>query len=131
MAFWSKKKIEDAVIKYLNENNATISKDDNIISFELYFKDSKYSIYPYLIIDEENEEISICVNLRRVEEINSKILSKINSFNYNSKYFICKANNENVIYLEYNGIINYELLSKQMNNVIGSLFSLQEQIDNI
>lgn len=131
MAFWSKKKIEDALIKYLNENNVTISKENNVLSFEIYFKDSKYSIFPYIIINEEEEEMSVIVNLKKVEEINAKYLSKINSFNYNSKYFTCKSNNENVIYLEYNGNINYDLLSKQMNKIIGSLFALQEQIDNI
>lgn len=131
MAFWSKKKIEDAVVKYLTENNVTISKENNSISFELYFKNSQYSIYPYIVINEDEEEISVIVNLKKVEEINSKYLSKMNSFNYNSKYFVCKANNENIIYLEYNGVINYDLLSKQMNKIIGSLFALQEQIDNI
>ncbi len=132
MAFWSKKKIMDSLIKYLSEQGVTWHEEFDCITFELYFQKSGYSLYPYIRINESKEELSILINLKKVEEnyLTQKGASRINDFNVLSKYFTAKIK-EGVLILEYNCTIDYDITSKMVNNSIESLFSLQEEIDNL
>ena len=65
MAFWFKKKIVDTVIKYFNDKKVTIEKKNDIITFELLFENKGYSLYPYIKINEDTEEFSIVINIRK------------------------------------------------------------------
>lgn len=128
MAFWSKKKMIDSVNKYFLERNVSITNEFGLLSLELSFKESGYSIYPYIKIDEENEEISIVVNIKEVLDIKQVDFNKLNSFNLNSKYFVSKYK-DNAIILEYNTCATYENVSKIIHNALESLFSFQNEID--
>lgn len=128
MAFWSKKKINDSISKYFLERNVSTTSDFGVLSLELNFKESGYSIYPYIKIDEDNEEISIMVNIREVALDKEVDFNKLNSFNLNSKYFTAKYKN-NAIVLEYNTSVNYDNASKLVHNSLESLFALQGEID--
>lgn len=130
MAFWSKKRITDSITKYLTEQNVTYKLENGYLSFELYFKNAGYSLFPYVKVDEDLEEVSIMINIKELTE-DAKILdySKINSFNTSSKYFTAKIK-ERVIFLEYNCNTSYDGITKILGNAIESLFGLQDSMDN-
>lgn len=130
MAFWSKKKMIDSVNKYFLERNVSITNEFGLIGLELSFKDSGYSIYPYIKIDEDNEEISIMVNVREVTDSKQIEFAKLNSFNLNSKYFTAKYKDDAII-LEYNTSANYDNVSKIIHNALESLFAFQTEIDSL
>lgn len=129
MAFWGKKSIKDSLIKYLNEHGVTCKEELGCLAFDLYFKKSEYTVYPYLKINENNEELSIIVNLREVGD-SFKDYARINSFNYQSKYLMAKVK-DGLLYLEYNCHISYENAVIVLENIVESLFSLQEEIDKL
>lgn len=129
MAFWGKKSIKDSLIKYLNEQGVTYKEELGCLSFDLYFKKSEYTVYPYLKINENNEELSIIINLREVLD-SFKDYSRINNFNCQSKYMIAKVR-DGLLYLEYNCHVTYDNLAIVLENAVESLFALQEEIDKL
>lgn len=132
MAFWSKKKIVDSLTRYLSEQNVTWHEELDCITFELYFQKSGFSLYPYIRIDEERDELSIVINLKEAEDgyLAQRGAVRINDFNIRSPYFTAKIK-EGILILEYNCVIDYDITPKIVNNSIESLFSLQEELDNL
>ena len=128
MAFWSKKKMIDSLNKYFNENKVTVSSKDEFITFDLYL-DKGYTIYPYIKLDEENDNFSILINLRELKEKN--IYEKLNSFNIKSMYLTAKVNEDGIIILEYNGKAYHDNIVDILNNIIETIFDLQDDIDNL
>lgn len=132
MAFWSKKKMVDSLLKYLTEQNVTYTETLDCISFELFFQKSGYSVYPYIKLNEEKEEVAIIINLKKLEaEPSFKQYQKLNFFNLKSKYFTARINEALVLYLEYNAYCSYDSIDKIVDRSIESLFSLQEEMDNL
>lgn len=127
MAFWSKKKNKDALIKYLNEQNVNHHEEHGCVTFELSMKNGQYSIYPYIRINETMDELSILVNLRNVVE-KSKEYSKLAAFNEKSKFFVAKIRDA-VLVLEYNCYATYELVERIIAEAFASLCQLEEEID--
>ncbi len=130
MAFWSKKKIIDGIIKYLNENNITWKEELGFITYELFFNESGYSLYPYIQINEEVEEISILINIKEIADGKNYDYSSLNDLNVKSKYFTAKIKDK-VLILEYNCNVSYENVSKFLKKIVDSIFSLQKDIDNL
>lgn len=130
MAFWGKKKMFDAVNKYFNERNVSVTNEYDLLCIELNFKDNGYNIYPYIKLDEENEQISIMVNIREALELKASEYEALNAFNLGSKYFTAKYK-DNAIVLEYNSICNYDNVVKLLHSALESLFSKQNEIDNL
>lgn len=132
MAFWSKKRMLDSLTKYLTEQKVTYTDTLDCISFELFFQKSGYSVYPYIKLNEEIEEVSIVINVKKLEaEPASKLYQRLNSFNLKSKYFTAKISEGLVLYLEYNTYASYDSIDKIIDRSIESLFNLQEEIDNL
>lgn len=132
MAFWSKKRMADSLIKYLTEQNVTYTETLDCISFELFFLESGYSVYPYIRLNEEKDELAIVINLRKLEaEPSLKQLQRINAFNLKSKYFTAGITDGLVLYLEYNAHSSYDTVDKIADKCIESLFNLQEEMDNL
>lgn len=129
MAFWSKKKNKDALIKYLSEQNVNYHEEHGCITFEISMKNGQYSIYPYIRINETTDELSILINLRTVEE-KSKEYSKLTSFNEKSKFFVAKIR-DSVLVLEYNCYATYELVEKIIADVFSSVSELEDEIDSL
>ena len=123
-------KPKDKLIKYFKENNISFNEKDGRIETEIVIPNKNISIFPYFkIIDDENY-ISIIINVRKVnEKINLDIYEKINYFNLSSKYFVMKLSN-NVLYLEYNTIYD-DNLSDIFLEAITSLNEVIDYVDNI
>lgn len=128
MAFWSKKKMSDSLNRYFNENKATLNIENDIISFELYL-DKGYTLYPYISLDEENDNVSFLINLRMVNDKN--IYEKINQFNLKSMYLVAKLNEDRILSLEYNFKAYHDNINDIIDNIIKSIFELQEDIDSL
>ncbi|MGM9970197.1 MAG: hypothetical protein ACI35S_07365 [Anaeroplasma sp.] len=128
LGIFGNKKLIDKLLKYFNEKNITIINENNKYSFELFMVESGYSLFPYFTLDDESNELSIVINVIKKEEVD---YNKVNSFNLKSKFFAAKISNENIIYLEYNTIVNADNIKEIFMNVIESVFSLQEDIDNL
>ena len=132
MALWGKKRLIDSFIKYLNDKNISFDIEDGCISFELFFDNLKYSLFPYVSFDDENHEVSVIINLKKIEvPFNLKEINRINEFNLKSKYFVLKFNSSNILYLEYNAIVNNDLLEDLFNNLTSSLFVLEEDVERL
>ncbi len=132
MALWGKKRLIDSFVKYLNEKNISYNNEDGCISFELFFNNLKYSLFPYVNLDETNNEMSVIINLKKIDTVyNLKEINKINEFNLKSKYFVLKFNSSNILYLEYNAIVNNDILEDLFNNLTSSLFDLEEDIERL
>ncbi|MBQ9124772.1 MAG: hypothetical protein IJY14_03680 [Acholeplasmatales bacterium] len=128
MAFWSKKKMSDSLNRYFNDNKATLNIENDIISFELYL-DKGYTLYPYISLDEENDNVSFLINLREVNDKN--IYEKINQFNLKSMYLVAKLNEDKILLLEYNFKAYHDNINEIIDNIIKSIFDLQEDIDSL
>lgn len=124
MGLFSKKTIKDELIKCLIEQNISI-EGENPYSFQLNL--NNYSLFPYITIKDNN--FSFMINIRRVDNINLQVLNNMNNFNLKSKYLTCKINNDNVIVLEYNSLVNIDNVKIILENIIESVFNLNDLID--
>ncbi|MBE6137155.1 MAG: hypothetical protein E7176_02030 [Erysipelotrichaceae bacterium] len=128
MAFWSKKSIRESIIEYLEEQKVSYKEEFGCITFELYFKRDEFSIFPYIKINEMNEELSFVVNLKEVD--NYKDCSKLNKFNALSKFVAAKAK-DNLLFLEYNCFTNPTVAPQLIDKIVESLYGLQSEIDKL
>ena len=133
MALWNKKKMNDLIISFLKENNASYEVDGNVISFEVHFDNKDFTLYPYVKMTELKGMLSFGVNLRALNssEKLEKKAEKLNAFNLASPYYKAYLGNDNVIYLEYNTVASTDCVELVLKNVIDSLFKLQDEIDNL
>ena len=116
---------KDKILKYFKENKVTYNELDNKIETEIIFSSKNISLYPYFIIDDENNYFSIIINIKKFNENKSAdIYQKINDFNLISQYFVAKISNDNILYLEYNTIYSdnlkeiYEASIESINNLL-------------
>ncbi|MBQ3253789.1 MAG: hypothetical protein IJA65_04450 [Acholeplasmatales bacterium] len=124
------KKLIDRLTKYFNENNIALERNGNKHSFELILKECSYALYPYFLLDDDNDELSIVINIRKIDGIASiNDYEKINSFNQVSKYFTAKISKDNVIFIEYNAIVCADNIKEIFINSLESITSLQKEID--
>ena len=131
MGLFSHTKKKDKLIKYLNEKNISVNDKNGKVEIEIMFKDKGYSLFPYFVIDEDNEYFSIVINLRKVTEKTSvDLYTKINEFNLISQYFTLKISNDNILFLEYNTLFD-DNLKDIFDEVKESLFELKDVIDTI
>ena len=130
MGLFGHSKQKDKLIKYLKEKNISSTEKDGKIEIELLFKDKGFSLYPYFVVDDDNDYFSIIINLKKVEKTSVDLFEKINDFNLLSQYFTLKISNDNILYLEYNSIFN-DNIKDIFDCTINSLYSLSEAIDNI
>lgn len=131
MGLFSHTKKKDKLIKYLNDKNISVNDKNGKIEIEIAFKDKGYSLFPYFIIDEENEYFSMVINLRKItEKISVELYAKINEFNLISQYFTLKISNDNILFLEYNTLFD-DNLKDIFDEVNKSLFELKDVIDTI
>ncbi len=130
MGLFGHSKQKDKLIKYLKEKNISSNEKDGKIEIELLFKDKGFSLYPYFVVDDDNDYFSIIINLKKVEKTSVDLFEKINDFNLLSQYFTLKISNDNILYLEYNSIFN-DNIKDIFDCTINSLYSLSEAIDNI
>ncbi len=130
MGLFSHSKQKDKIIKYLkNENISYDVKNDKIV-IELMFKDKGFSLSPYFIVDDEEDDFSMVINIKKIDKVNTDIYEKINSFNMSSKYFSMKISKENIIYIEYNTNIDDNVV-KVFELLVASLYELSDIISNI
>ena len=121
---------KDKIIKYFKENKVTYNELDNKIETEIIFSSKNISLYPYFIIDDENNYFSIIINIKKINEKKSAdIYQKINDFNLISQYFVAKISNDNILYLEYNTIYS-DNLKDIYETSIGSINNLLDYIEN-
>ena len=130
MGLFGHSKQKDNLIKYLKEKNISSNEKDGKIEIELLFKDKGFSLYPYFVVDDDNDYFFIIINLKKVEKTSVDLFEKINDFNLLSQYFTLKISNDNILYLEYNSIFN-DNIKDIFDCTINSLYSLSEAIDNI
>lgn len=130
MGLFGHSKQKDKLIKYLKEKNISSNEKNGKIEIELLFKDKGFSLYPYFVVDDDNDYFSIIINLKKVEKTSIDLFEKINDFNLLSQYFVLKVSNDNVLYLEYNSIFN-DNIRDIFDCAINSLFGLSNAIDSI
>ncbi len=123
MAFWSKKKAIEILIKSLKSDNVSFKENDNVISFEYQINDS--ILYPYLKFDEETDYASIVINIKKQV---LKGYEKINEFNINSRYFKA-AVKDDLVYLSY-AFTADDNIRDELNKILGSLNPLIDIIEN-
>ena len=128
MGLFSRKTVIDEIKKLFNERNTSI-EGDNPFSFQLHL--NKYSLFPYITINLNNDytNLAFIINLRKIDNITNQLYINMNSFNMKSKYLVCKLNMDNILILEYNTIVNTDNVKSILNDVIESVFSLEEEID--
>ncbi|RIA78330.1 hypothetical protein EI71_00281 [Anaeroplasma bactoclasticum] len=124
-------KLQDGVKKQLEAKNITVTLDDNGKgSFELIMPKEGYSLYPYYVTNSDKKELSIIINLRKID--NDLMISdyeRINAFNLKSKYFQAKIK-DRILYLEYNTKVDSSK-SEIIHEVIESVFILSKEIDEL
>lgn len=130
MGLFGHSKQKDKLIKYLKEKNISSNEKNGKIEIELLFKDKGFSLYPYFVVDDDNDYFSIIINIKKIEKTSVDLFEKINDFNLLSQYFTLKISNDNILYLEYNSIFN-DNIKDIFDCTINSLYSLSEAIDNI
>ena len=123
MAFWSKKKAIEILIKSLRSDNVSFKENDNVISFEYQINDS--ILYPYLKFNEETDDASIVINIKKQV---LKGYEKINEFNINSIYFK-SAVKDDLVYLSY-AFTADDNIRDELNKILGSLNPLIDIIEN-
>jgi hypothetical protein len=133
MAFWNKKKMFDIIKTFFITNNATYSITNNELSFEIHFDKNGYSLFPYIKINEDEGIINFTINVREINknELTFKNLNDLNEFNLKSIYFKAFVNNDNILYLEYNTFANIDNITNVLQEVIDSLFSLSDEINEL
>ena len=124
---FGKKKIIDLIIKYFNEKKISYEKNLNIISFSASYND--FSIYPYIKINEENQQVSFLVNIRKINQ-KENVFEKLNTFNIKSQFFRAILN-EDIIVLEYNTLVDSDNLNDIIDQMIDSLSSLRVEIKEL
>lgn len=129
MGLFSSKKIIDKLSKYFKSNNYEYEDNHGKLSFSLLLKNKNYNLYPYLSIDEQTGYVSIIINIRRIAKKDDN-LAMANAFNLKSKYFVLKIK-QDIVYLEYNFISSADLIVDQLTDILNSIYSLEEDIDNI
>ena len=55
MGLFGHSKQKDKLIKYLKEKNISSNEKDGKIEIELLFKDKGFSLYPYFVVDDDND----------------------------------------------------------------------------
>jgi hypothetical protein len=121
MAFWGKKSASDILVKSFKTDGITYKLEDNVLSFE--FPIGSTLLYPYITIDEESNEFTVVINIKKT---NLKNLEQLNIFNINSRYFKA-CYKEDLIYLSYVFTSN-EDIREELNRVLGSLKALIDEI---
>jgi len=124
---FGKKKIIDLIIKYFNEKKISYEKNLNIISFSASYND--FSIYPYIKINEENQQVSFLVNIRKINQ-KENVFEKLNTFNIKSQFFRAILS-EDIIVLEYNTLVDSDNLNDILDQMIDSLSSLRVEIKEL
>ena len=128
MGLFGRKTVYDEIKKLFIEKNTSI-EGENPITFQLNL--DKYSLFPYITLNDNKDysNISFMINLRKANNDNNQLFNNINSFNMKSKYLVCKLNTDNILILEYNTFVNVDNVKPIINDIIESVFSLQEEID--
>lgn len=126
--FGNKKQI-DKLNKYFLEKKIELKEEaDNKYSFEIVFNELGYSIFPYLKLNDENNQIAIVINLRKCDNVPYEA---INTFNVKSKYFSAKVSSNKIIYLEYCTILSNDLFKETINDILNSISMLAADIDSL
>ena len=129
---FGKKKTSDVLEKQFKDKKITLELKDGKYSFELVMQNEGYSLYPYFTIDEEKKEFSIIINLRTTDGgLTLMDWERINSFNLKSKYLMAKVAEDQVLYLEYNAMVESEKTKEVLDSVIESVFMLSKEIDEL
>ncbi len=116
----------DKLIKHLNKKEINFKKEDDKISFELVMKNKNFMIYPYMTIDDD--VLSMCINLSKVDKINNDLCEKINEFNLKSKFFTLKIKNH-ILFIEANQLIDD--INLLFDKMVENLFELEDELDNL
>ncbi len=124
MAFWSKKKTSDILIKSFKNDGITYKLEENILSFELPIGSTM--LYPYITIDDDSDEFTIVINIKKAQ---LKAFDSLNSFNLNSRYFKACYENE-LIFLSY-VFTSSDDVREELNRILGSLNPLIDEIQNL
>ncbi len=130
MGLFSKTKQKDKLLKYFNENKISVDKKNDKLAIDFIPQNQDYTLHPYFVVDDENDSFSIIINIKKIDKINIDIYKKINDFNLSSKYFVMKISNDNIIYLEYNSLIDDNAVDVFIE-VIDSINNLGNAINNI
>ena len=123
-------KQKDKLIKYLKSKNISYKEENDKVEIELLFKDRGFSLFPYFVVDDDNDTFSIVINIKKIDKPNLEIYEKIIKFNKLSHFFTMKVSDDNVIYVEYNTYINDNVVDI-FEEVINTLYALSDYIDNI
>ncbi len=120
----------DKIMKYFKENKITYNESNNKIETEIIFSSKNISLYPYFVIDDDNNYFSIIINIKKYNDKKlADIYQKINDFNLISQYFVAKISSDNILYLEYNTIYS-DNLKDIYEASVGSLDNLLDYIEN-
>ena len=125
MGLFTKNKKEERLIKFFKDKNLSIIEHDNLFEITLNFVNNKYYLHPYFKFDDDILNISI--NLRKYNK-KENIYEKINSFNLLSKYFKAVIKDDLII-LTYNTYYSGD--NEQILDILNSLYSLENEIDNL
>lgn len=130
--FGTKKKTSDVLEKQFKEKNISLDFKDGKYSFELVMKNEGYSLYPYFSLDDEKREMSVVINLRKVDGgLTLLDWDRINNFNLKSKFLTAKVATDQVLYLEYNTQVEPGRSKAVLDLVIESVFMLSKEIDEL
>ena len=110
--------------KNFKNENISYKFEDSFLSFE--FPISNIMLYPYIKIDDDSEEYSIVINIKKEENVN---FNNLNDFNINSRYFKAMYDN-GIIYLSY-VFASDENIKQELNRILGSLNPLIDKIQNL
>ena len=124
MGFFNKNK-EDKLTKFFKERNITFNEHDGLIELSLNFNNNKYFLHPYLKID--GNDLLITINIRKCNK-KENIYDKINNFNLLSKFFKAIIKND-LLFLSYNTYYSGD--NEQIIDILNSLYSLENEIDNL
>lgn len=130
MGLFSRKTVKDEIKKMFLENNTTI---DGVNPFSFQLNLSRFTLFPYVTLEDgkENVDLHFMINIRKIETLTNNVYLNINSFNLKSKYLTCKLSEENVIVLEYNTNVNTDNVKEILNDIIESVFNLEDLIDSL
>ncbi|MDE6013695.1 MAG: hypothetical protein K2G50_01975 [Anaeroplasmataceae bacterium] len=127
MAFWNKKKLDSRLITYFVNHKIPyeiVNEESTQIQFELCLAEKKMMIYPYLSM--KDDMISFNVNVTE-HVLKGYDYESLNQFNLKSPFFKAMITEKGIIVLEYR-FVN-EDIEIMMDQLIESIFSLQEEID--
>lgn len=124
MAFWSKKKTSDILIKSFKADEITYKLEDNILSFELPVGSA--ILYPYITLDDDSNEFTIVINIKKTV---LKSLEQLNNFNVLSRYFKACYKGE-LIYLSY-VFTSGDEIREELNRILGSIKALIDEIQKL